>query len=259
MGDSLYRCCGIVLITLAGLLGGCAATGAVSESDKGGAASGVRFESGPARDPGVVGVAADEVLDGDRLGMEFVAMDPAENASMTLDRRGSADGWAEVRRECSGAGGTVASQTTLQRVGGGGEAIVEEVVNRENVRVVYEPPMVSFPSSLTAGSEHRQRTRMTVHPLAEPERVKARGHVESVVTVVGAERVRTPAGEFDAVHLRHTFVADLAPARVTNTADRWYARRVGLIAERRAERTTVAGVPIRSSAESWVLKAPPSR
>lgn len=248
-----------MLIILAGLMGGCAATVAVSDSDKGGDVSGARFETGPVEESAMAGVAVQEVLDGERLGMEFVAMEQAEGASMTLDRRGSAAGWAEVRREGAGAGGTVASQTTLRRVDGGGEAIAEEVVNREGVRVVYEPPMVSFPSSLTAGAEHRQRTRMTVHPLAEPDRVKARGRVESVVTVVGPELVRTPAGRFEAVHLRHTFVAELAPARVTNTADRWYARGVGLVAEKRVERTTVAGVQIRSSAESWVLKAAPPR
>jgi hypothetical protein len=57
------------------------------------------------------------------------------------------------------------------------------------------------------------------------------GHLESTVTYQGAFRVRTPAGEFDAILVREDFVLSVGPLKAEDDRFLFFARDVGLVAE----------------------------
>lgn len=147
----------------------------------------------------------------------------------------------------------------LMKTEGGDRAVIDEVVRDERVEVEYDPPMVVLPRTLTPGGAFTQTVRMIVHPMGDRSRTRASGPLRSSITYEGVDRVRIGTRSIDAVHVRQKFTADLKQAIVTNTTDRWYMPGVGWIAERRREESRVLGVPIRSSAESWVIESVPTK
>lgn len=128
----------------------------------------------------------------------------------------------------------------------GALVLVEEINYEEDVEVVFDPPLVVLPPSLAPGETFKQSLTMTVHPLGDRSRVKARGPVKSRVTYEGRERIVIPAGEFDAAKVTTVFEAALNIARVTNTTEEWIAAgeenpaaAAPMLAERREEVTRV--------------------
>lgn len=255
---SLYRWVGLGLVIGAGVETGCA-----NKPDRPGAVANEPVQAPDAERLVVVATDADptrgeqaaDLMGGSRGSTAFVQLERQGTASMALEREATSEGWVERRL----VDGKPNSEATLVRGEGGAVLVVDEVVHEEGVRVEYDPPMVVIPGRLIPGQEHRQATRMTVFSIEGGRKPKSSGNLESVVTVVGHEQVRTPAGAMETIHVRQRFVAELSPARVVNTSDRWFARGMGLVAELRKERTTIGGLQIRASGEGWVLGASPDR
>ena len=139
----------------------------------------------------------------------------------------------------------------------GAVVLVEEVNHAEGVEVVFDPPLVVLPARLEVGAAIECEGRMTVHPLGDRSRVRAKGTYTETGRCEGAVTVRTPAGEFVAWKLVSELRAELGPSRVQNETELWISPRAGIVAERRRERTLVFGVPVRNNAESWVAESVP--
>lgn len=112
---------------------------------------------------------------------------------------------------------------SLYRLNEDGLVLVEEINYEEDVEVVFDPPLVVFPPMLAPGERVEQKLTMTVHPLGDRSRVRARGPVKASVTYEGRERISIPAGEFDAAKVTAVLEAVLNIARVKNTTEEWIA------------------------------------
>jgi len=191
----------------------------------------------------------------------FAAADqsPAQTLRVELKATppGSAD-WrtaqrSEFRAEKPGGPETLARVDSLIRTADGSIAMPRQTNQAENVEVIFDPPLIVLPASLKPGVPFVQSTTMTVHPIDKPTKVRAKGTVKQTITLEGRDRIRTPAGEFDAVKILSVFEADLGSTAVNNRTEQWLAEGAGLVAERRSERTTLVGVRIRSKDEFWLL------
>jgi hypothetical protein len=155
----------------------------------------------------------------------------AETATEYLENRGV------VRVECERRAGEIIERRVLladdeptllieshYRVNEAGELVlVEEFNHEEDVEVVFDPPLLVFPPTLAPGERLEQNLTMTVHPLGDRSRVRARGPVKASITYEGHERIVIPAGEFDAAKVTAVFEAVLNIARVMNTTEKWIA------------------------------------
>jgi hypothetical protein len=147
----------------------------------------------------------------------------------------------------------------LWREDDGGLVLTRTVDHVERVEVLFDPPLLVLPARLEPGQVAIERLRMTVHPLGDRSRTRAAGPVVQEVADMGHDRVRTPAGTWVARHLRSVFTADLSGTKVRNQTDQWLVDGVGLVAQKRSERTTLLGVPVRSTDEAWaILTAEPA-
>ncbi len=178
---------------------------------------------------------------------------------------GRAGEWI-IRRRLVGAGGGEGKVIRVQhvaRLDDGSIVLKREENMTEDVDVDFEPAMVVVPARLRDGDEPRvQPFTMTVHPLGQPDQIKAKGQATNTI--------RVHAGEGAAVRLADGRVrpawqvvaelrADLGPASVRNVTVQWFGP-LGddhepdavLLAERREETTRVLGIQTRHSVERWV-------
>lgn len=197
--------------------------------------------------------AADK--DGPTLRIEFVTEpDPAAAGQWRHAER------REYRSDRAGDARTLAGVDKLTRLGDGSISMAKQTNHAESVEVVFEPGLVVLPAALNPDTPFEQSITMTVHPIGDPGRVRARGRVRQTVTFAGRDAINTPAGQFNAARVLSLFEADLGATSVKNRTEQWLAEGAGLVAERRSERTTVLGVVIRSKDEFWLLKgADPGR
>lgn len=119
----------------------------------------------------------------------------------------------------------------------------------------FQPPIPVVPSRAVPGVPLKFAFDMIVRPIDRPDQIKTRGPAELELTLLGFDRVTTPAGAFDCAHLRSVIRATLGSAKVTVTTDSWLSDTLGLVAEDARERVTVFGVPIRSARRLWALES----
>lgn len=169
---------------------------------------------------------------------------------------GSPTQWATSRRLARGS----ISEETVEVTPAGDLAIATQSNHRERVLVEFEPPLVVVPAGLKAGSEpFAQDLSMVVHPIDNRRQVRAKGKARNEIVYQGVQRLETPAGTFDnARKLTSTLTADLPPSKVRNVTEQWFVDGIGLVAERRTERTEVMGLAVRNNAEAWWLAEAPA-
>lgn len=166
---------------------------------------------------------------------------------------GGEDGYQQQRFLVDGGEEKLIREQTLLVREDGAIVLAEEINHAEGVEVVFDPPLVVLPASVESSATVMNEGKMTVHPLGDRGRVRAKGTVRDTSTCVGSWRVSTPAGAFDAWKLTSSFDANLGASRVHNETEIWVVPGIGIISERRREKTTVFGVAIRNNAESWIL------
>jgi len=170
---------------------------------------------------------------------------------------GGEGGYQQQRFLVEGGKETLIREQKLLVREDGAVVLAEEINHAEGVEVVFDPPLVVLPASIETSSTVTSEGRMTVHPLGDRSRVRAKGTVKDSSTCLGAWRISTPAGEFDAWKLTSTFDANLGASRVQNETEIWVVPGIGIVSERRREKTMVFGVAIRNNAESWlIIEAP---
>ncbi len=164
-----------------------------------------------------------------------------------------------------------AEQSTLQRrfdpasVDGGAEAWVQRVVGGSkikhmrrdadgNIRLAavedtdrnvisrFEPGLVTAPARFT-DRQHVTESRVTVVARDDPNQVKHTGKATMRVRVTGRQRVRVPAGEFDAYRIEGLFDSNFGAARVSNQTISHRAPGVGVVLEQYTEKGVAVIVP----------------
>jgi hypothetical protein len=145
------------------------------------------------------------------------------------------------------------SQRELVVEADGSVALARTDEAAERVFTLFEPAMVVLPAGLVPGARREQTLRMTVYPAGNPGTPQSTGEARHTVEYMGDVRVRTPAGEFDARHLRTSLRVTLGPAEVSVDDDLWYADGVGLLAEDSRELVKAVGLVIRRKRERWSL------
>lgn len=144
---------------------------------------------------------------------------------------------------------------TVAILADGSLGLLEEINQIDEVEVLFDPPLIIVPSGLEPRTSRQQTLTMTVHPLGDRSRVKARGKAEQYMAYVNDEPVAIngqPAVR--ARHLTSRLTADLSPAKVTNLNEQWFVDHLGLVMESQSEQTFVFGLRTRNNVELWALE-----
>jgi len=239
-----------VAVLCVAVFGGCAASG--NAPSPAGAAT--LSELGPASAATVRGQDLRAAFPGRTV---FGVWDGEGEDRLVIERAPSSTGeeaeYVQKRFRVDGGGEKLDRKQRLRVRGDGAVVLVEEVNHGEGVEVVFDPPLVVLPARVEPGTMSSSTGQMTVHPLGNRARVRAKGSVNETTTCLGAVRVVTPRGTFVAWKIQSTLDADLGASKVSNTTELWLVPDVGIIAERRREKTTVLGLAIRNNTEAWVI------
>lgn len=217
-----------------------------------------------------------EVLSGEGVAIDGATL-TSRAASVDVSPRSTMVDWENpavrlvVERDGPGAGagpGATWSVTrTIERNGAsagdgrqsmvltpeGSSAIAEDRNPAEKVDVVFDPPMIVVPGELARGEERAQKLKVRVYPPGERGKPRFEGAGQNSVAYTGDELVRTPAGEFAARKVVARFSTKLGPSSIVNVTELWFVDGVGIVAEKREERTSVLGVQVRRNVERWAL------
>lgn len=205
------------------------------------------------------GVSAQSMVFDVRPELRHVALEG--DTRLVTNRERQAGGLRVTKIEAAAVvgGGMVPDERTRQvleivRTPEGDAALASTVEQKDQVVTRFDPPLLALPAALAVGARRTQDLYVRVFPIASPERVQSQGKATLTLTCEAIERVRVPAGEFDAARVESVLRIDLGTAKVTVTTTLWYAAGVGLVAERHREKVTVFGVVIRQKAEAWGLE-----
>jgi len=123
--------------------------------------------------------------------------------------------------------------------------------------VVYRPGLVLEPG-MRAGESKTVETRLVTYKASRPDEIEYEGTLAYTTRYVGAYRVTTPAGRFDARLLEHHYVMRIGPATAENHSYDLYADGVGAIAEVARESVSALWIYRRSSESARVLLRAPT-
>lgn len=121
---------------------------------------------------------------------------------------------------------------------------------------VFDPPLllVSPDGPKSAGVAFETESPMRVEWIDGGERDRGTGHRSS--RILGTSRVRTPAGEADALVVENTFEAHLKMARARRVTTLWIVPGEGPVAERWSQTIFVFGFPTGTTRGAVVRSAP---
>lgn len=163
----------------------------------------------------------------------------------TLVRAGDAIEWREPL-------GT----TNESVIDGSSVRLRRTIVPGDRAVSVFDPPLllVSPDGPKSAGVAFETESPMRVEWIDGGERDRGTGHRSS--RILGTSRVRTPAGEADALVVENTFEAHLKMARAKRVTTLWIVRGEGPVAERWSQTIFVFGIPTGTARGATVRSAP---
>lgn len=121
-----------------------------------------------------------------------------------------------------------------------------------NRRVVYRPGLVLEPR-MRVGETKRVQTALSTYRGETSDKVEYSGRVDYATTYLGAYRVNTPAGVFDARLLVHEYDMNIGPATAHYRSYGFYADGVGMVAEVSNEKVTALLLYRRSNQSARIL------
>lgn len=146
--------------------------------------------------------------------------------------------------------GQVISERFVQ-VGADGSLVMPRMHNTKRGRITrFEPALTLAPASLVQGEPYEQKVKVEVADLDNPDDIQERGTGTSTITYLGMERIRTPAGEFEAHLVRSKLTTEFTAAKAERVTDRWYAADVGLVGESYEEKISVMGFVVETKRRS---------
>lgn len=100
----------------------------------------------------------------------------------------------------------------------------QEVISR------YDPPEPGLLAGLAPGDSKEVSIDVKVSELSDPDDAAHEGKLDVTYSNLGAYRVTTPAGSYDAALVRWTYQGKVGPAKVDDTQYRFFADQVGMLA-----------------------------
>lgn len=94
----------------------------------------------------------------------------------------------------------------------------------------YSPPEPGLLTGLAPGDSKTLSIAVKVSDLSDPQDVAHEGTLEVTYSYLGAYKVTTPAGSYDAALIKWTYQGKVGPAKVDDTQYRFFADNVGMVA-----------------------------
>jgi hypothetical protein len=94
----------------------------------------------------------------------------------------------------------------------------------------YQPAEPALLSGLKPGDSRNASIAVEVSDLSEPDVVSHKGALDVTYSYLGAYKVTTPAGTYDAALIRWTYTGKVGPATVDDIEYRFFAENVGMVA-----------------------------
>jgi len=134
--------------------------------------------------------------------------------------------------------------------------LVSTIEAADEVFTEFRPPLLVVPSQMTVGkgASITEPVELIVHPRGQPNKIKSQGKGTNTLTLIGRDAVAVKGVNVESLKLIARLQVDMSPAKVLTVTESWYAvDGSGLIAERRTERVTLAGLLIRNKKQHWVI------
>ena len=96
----------------------------------------------------------------------------------------------------------------------------------------FEPNEIILLSNMKQGEKKTRTIQVKVHDVSQPTVVTHTGSLDCVYEVLGAFKITTPAGTFDAVGIRTRYNGSVGPASVKDSNYLFFAKGVGPVAMR---------------------------
>jgi len=94
----------------------------------------------------------------------------------------------------------------------------------------YAPPEPGLLIGLAPGDSKDFKIAVKVYDLSDPQDVSHEGTLDVTYSYLGAYKVTTPAGTYDAALIKWTYQGKVGPAKVDDTQYRFFADKVGMVA-----------------------------
>jgi len=129
----------------------------------------------------------------------------------------------------------------------------------DDARTTFDPPLLLAPSVLRRDEEFISETSMRVDSMTT-QRNRDNGDARRILRIVRGERIRTPAGEWDATVIESVFTATLDMAVATHRTTLWIVPNIGPVIERWEATVKVLGVSVpRDRGTAVRIDPPPAR
>ena len=139
-----------------------------------------------------------------------------------------------LQRDTSGASWRYAVGTTglvfIKQMKDGSLTFVTEEDADQGVITRYEPPEPGLLTGLAPGGSRSSSIGVQVSDLSDPSVVSHSGTLEVTYSYIGAYKVTTPAGTYDAALIKWAYQGKVGPAKVDDTQYRFFAPKVGMVA-----------------------------
>jgi hypothetical protein len=94
----------------------------------------------------------------------------------------------------------------------------------------YDPPEPFLLRGLSPGDSSQARMSVKVFSSQDPKEITHQGELQVAYEYLGAFRLSLPAGTFDALVTKSTFIGKVGPAKIQDIQYRFFAPHVGLVA-----------------------------
>ena len=112
----------------------------------------------------------------------------------------------------------------------GSLTFVSEEDTDQGVISRYEPAEPGLLAGLAPGDSKAFRVAVKVYDLSSPQDVAHEGTLDVTYSYLGAYKINTPAGSYDAALIKWTYQGKVGPAKVDDTQYRFFADNVGMVA-----------------------------
>jgi len=108
--------------------------------------------------------------------------------------------------------------------------LISEIDLEQNVITHYTPMFPIMFDGMKTGDASQVETAVKVYALHDPTHLKYKGRLKVIHTYLGAYEITVPAGKYETVLIRSSYVGKVGPAHVVDGGYTFYARGVGIVA-----------------------------
>ena len=118
----------------------------------------------------------------------------------------------------------------IKQMTDGSLTFVTEEDFEQGVITRYEPPEPGLLTGLAPGDSRSSSVGVQVSDLSDPSEVSHTGTLAVTYSYLGAYKVTTPAGVYDAALIKWAYKGEVGPAKVDDTQYQLFAPKVGMVA-----------------------------